>query len=94
MAKRTVSHALFSWHDAKGAHKMALRGTEIDLSGDELKRAEELGAVVEGALEHLHVPVIAPTPPVDPAVAGELNDEKKLAAKAAPKKPAAAKADG
>lgn len=81
MSKRTVAHALFTYQDEKGGQRMALRGQEIELSGDELKRAEELGAVVDGDLDGpTGGPVVAPTPPVDPEVAGELTEDGKKAA--------------
>lgn len=92
MSKRTVSHALFTYSDDKGLPRMALRGQEIELTGDELRRAEELGAVVEGPLEDgVHTPVIEPKLPVDPAVAGELNEAGKKAVEV-DEKPAAAPA--
>lgn len=82
MAKRTVVHALYSWTDADGTPRMALRGQEVDLSGGELERAERLGAVQDGPLV-LGAPVVEPAPPVAAADAG------KLLEKPAARKPAA-----
>lgn len=67
-------HALYSWTDSGGVPKMALRGDEVELSGDELERAERLGAVTEDPLPDGGATVPQPTPPVATAEAGKLLD--------------------
>jgi hypothetical protein len=87
MAKRTVVHALLSYADAKGRSRMALRGSVVELSGEELERAERIGAVSEDGAELSPGPVLQPAPPVAADDAGKLLDAP--AEKPATRKPAA-----
>jgi hypothetical protein len=62
---------MLSYRDNDGQPRMALRGEKVDLEGDELTRAEELGAVVTGELDQPPVPAAtAPRPPTDPGASG------------------------
>jgi hypothetical protein len=81
MAERTVSHAMLSYHDKDGLPRMALRGEKVQLEGDELARAERLGAVVEGDLDQPPVPAAtAPRPPTDPGASDvDLDAEERQA---------------
>lgn len=46
-SKRVVRHAVFSYTDPKGVLRTAVRGDTIELSGDELERAERFEAVAK-----------------------------------------------
>jgi hypothetical protein len=65
---RVVKHAVFSFVDPKGVYRLAVRGDEIEIDGDELARAERFDAVVESAAD-LPVP-LAEEEPLVPLVEG------------------------
>jgi hypothetical protein len=72
---------MLSYRDPSGQPRMALRGEKVDLEGDGLTRAEELGAVVTGELDQPPVPAAtAPRPPTDPGASGvDLEAEERQA---------------
>lgn len=77
MAERTVAHALLNYQDSKGRRRMALRGAKVQLEGEELERAERIGAVVEGELDRPPVPAAtAPRPPSEAPAASEVPDDE------------------
>jgi hypothetical protein len=87
VSEHIVNHALVFYVDEAGLQRTAMRGDRIELSAAEASRLGKLGAVVDPG-EDAPIPqasVPPPAPPVDPAEAGKLLDEKPAARKPAPK---------
>lgn len=85
--KRTVVHALFTYRDSDGVQQTALRGQTVELTDEELKRAERLEAVgPEQAPIELRAEetVRQPLPPTEVLAVGEQADDVEK-----PEKPAA-----
>lgn len=78
MGKHTVRAALHTYRTSDGKSRMARRGDEIELDGDELERAQRLGAITDEEIEPPAGPVREPLPPIDPADAGALPGDEQV----------------
>lgn len=74
---RIVRHALFTYRDEQGLERTALRGQTVELTDEELERAERLEAVApEDDTDVLAVsPVVAPLTPDEVLAAGAQADD-------------------
>lgn len=74
---RIVRHALFTYRDEQGLERTALRGQTVELTDDELERAERLEAVAaEDDTDVLAAsPVVAPLTPDEVLAAGAQADD-------------------